>query len=286
VVASIPLPVLGGAGLVLFGSVAAAGIQTLSRVDLTDNRNLIIVAVAVAVGIIPAALPEFYDEFPEAVRIVFESGITAASVAAILLNILFNILGGGRAAVGDQEEYTGVVEENLTVMQANDFDREAFVERFAPLFQGQRWVAEEAYERRPFTSIYDLRHAFSTAVFDAPQERQLELIRSYPALGKGTVGGDLSRLSVRDRSAVGLDRLTPEEEEDYRRMNEAYEGKFSFPLVTAIREHTRDTILEDAESRMRHSREQEIMASLFEVVKIANLRLEDLIEKSLVGAGH
>src|SRR3712207_9547345 len=71
-----------------FGTVAAAGIQTLSKVELTDNRNLIIVAVAIAVGVIPAALPEFYDGFPEAVRIVFESGITAASVAAIALNIL------------------------------------------------------------------------------------------------------------------------------------------------------------------------------------------------------
>jgi len=92
-VASIPLPVLGGAGLVLFGTVAAAGIQTLSRVDLTDNGNLVIVAVSVAFGVIPSAVPEFYDGFPEGVRIVFESGITAASVAAILLNLLFNIWG-------------------------------------------------------------------------------------------------------------------------------------------------------------------------------------------------
>jgi NCS2 family nucleobase:cation symporter-2 len=93
-VASIPLPVLGGAGLVLFGTVAAAGIQTLSRVDLADTRNLVIVAVSVAFGIIPAAVPEFYDKFPEAVRIVFESGITAASVSAILLNLVFNVIGG------------------------------------------------------------------------------------------------------------------------------------------------------------------------------------------------
>jgi uric acid transporter len=92
-VAAIPLPVLGGAGLVLFGTVAAAGIQTLSRVDLTDNGNLVIVAVSVAFGVIPSAVPEFYDGFPEGVRIVFESGITAASVAAILLNLLFNIWG-------------------------------------------------------------------------------------------------------------------------------------------------------------------------------------------------
>ena len=283
VVASIPLPVLGGAGLVLFGSVAAAGIQTLSKVDLADNRNLIIVAVAV--GVIPAAIPEFYDKFPEAVRIVFESGITAASVAAIVLNIFFNLL-GRRRDMGDLVEYTADVEEKLTVMEANDLDREAFVERFAPLFQGARWVAEEAWERRPFANIYDLRHAFQTAVYDAPRERQLELIRSYPDLGKATAAAELPRLSVRDRAGVGLDTLTPEEEEAYRRMNQAYKEKFGFPLISAVREHTKDTILEDAESRMKHSKEQEIFISLTEIAKIGNYRLQDLIEQSLIGAAH
>ena len=137
---------------------------------------------------------------------------------------------------------------------------------------------------RPFTNIHDMRHAFSAAVFDAPQERQLELLRSYPSHGSRAVGGDLSRLSLRDRAAVGLDMLTPDEEEAYRRVNESYTDKFGFPLITALREHTRDTILEDAESRMRHTREQEIMIALGEVVKIARLRLEDLTEGTIAGA--
>ena len=105
-VAAIPLPVLGGAGLVLFGTVAAAGVQTLSRVDLTETRNLIIVAVSVAVGIIPATSPGFYDKFPQAIRLVFESGITAASIAAILLNIAFNVIGGKQEDVSHTTETT------------------------------------------------------------------------------------------------------------------------------------------------------------------------------------
>jgi len=92
-VAAIPLPVLGGAGIVLFGTVAAAGVQTLGKVDLTDNRNLIIVAVSIAFGIIPATFPKFYDQFPTGVQMFFGSGITAASLSAILLNVVFNILG-------------------------------------------------------------------------------------------------------------------------------------------------------------------------------------------------
>lgn len=85
---------------------------------------------------------------------------------------------------------------------------------------------------------------------------------------------------------MGLDRLSPEEREAYRRTNEAYEAKFGFPLVTAVREHTKDTILEDAESRMRHTGDQEVVLSLVEIVKIARVRLEDLMERKLVGAPH
>ncbi len=118
-VASIPLPVLGGAGLVLFGTVAAAGIQTLSRVDLTDNGNLVTVAVSVAFGVIPSAVPEFYDGFPQGVRIVFESGITAASVAAILLNLLFNIWG-----TREGRPVSATAEATAHVTGANEVRRE------------------------------------------------------------------------------------------------------------------------------------------------------------------
>ena len=285
-VASIPLPVLGGAGLVLFGSVAAAGVQTLSRVDLTLNRNLIIVAVAVALGVIPATVPEFYEAFPEAVRLVFDSGITAAAVAAILLNILFNVLGGeAEQDVGDYGENMASVEGSMTVMDANQLGREAFVEEFAPLFQGARWVPEEAYDaEHPFSSIHDLRHAFETVVYDAPEERQTELLRSYTPLGKrATAEGSLSGLSVRERRSIGLTGLSPEEDEAYQQMNEAYEEKFGFPLVTAVREHTKETLLEDAESRLKRNRETEVLISIVEVVKIANYRLQDMVEESFIG---
>jgi xanthine/uracil permease len=93
VVAAIPLPVLGGAGFVLFGTVAATGVRILSRVDFERNANVIIVAASLAVGLIPVAAPDFYSGFPPGVQIVLNSGITAGSIAAIVLNVAFNILG-------------------------------------------------------------------------------------------------------------------------------------------------------------------------------------------------
>ena len=92
-IALVPLPVLGGAGLALFGTVAASGIRTLAKVDFSGNANLVIVAFAIGMGIIPIAVPTFYDEFPDWFTVIFDSGITAAAITAVALNIVFNIIG-------------------------------------------------------------------------------------------------------------------------------------------------------------------------------------------------
>jgi len=99
VVAAVPPPVLGGAGLVMFGSVAASGVRTLATVGFDDNHNLTVVAVSLAVGLLPVGMPLIYAGFPEWFRTVMDSGISAGCVTAIALNLLFNHL-PGRAAAG------------------------------------------------------------------------------------------------------------------------------------------------------------------------------------------
>ncbi len=93
-IATVPLPVLGGAGVVLFGSVAASGIQTLVKAGLEKDNNVVVVAVSLAVGIIPITADGFYHAFPESARIVLDSGISTGCLTAIVLNFLFNHLGG------------------------------------------------------------------------------------------------------------------------------------------------------------------------------------------------
>lgn len=89
VVAAIPTPVLGGAGIVLFGTVAASGIRTLSKVKY-DGMNLVIVAASIAFGCIPIVKTDFYAGFPTWFETIFHSGISSAAIMAVLLNLLFN----------------------------------------------------------------------------------------------------------------------------------------------------------------------------------------------------
>lgn len=126
-VAAVPTAVLGGAGLVLFGTVAASGIRTLAQVDYRNNMNLIIVATSIGFGMIPIAAPGFYQHFPVWFETIFHSGISSAAIMAILLNLLFNHV---RAGNSDQQSVFVAASErtlryrDIAGLNEGDFFRE------------------------------------------------------------------------------------------------------------------------------------------------------------------
>ncbi|MCJ2024332.1 nucleobase:cation symporter-2 family protein [Methylobacterium sp. J-067] len=98
-VEAVPLCVLGGAGLVMFGMVGATGARILGGVDFAGNRNnLFVVAVSVGFGMIPLVAPNFFKEMPHALHPLLESGILLCAVSAVGLNLFFNGLGDAASA--------------------------------------------------------------------------------------------------------------------------------------------------------------------------------------------
>jgi NCS2 family nucleobase:cation symporter-2 len=90
-VAAAPSFVLGGAGLVMFGMVAATGVRILSGVDYAGNHNnLFIVAISVGIGLIPLVAPKFFQAMPSVLAPLLNSGILLASIAAVALNLYYN----------------------------------------------------------------------------------------------------------------------------------------------------------------------------------------------------
>jgi uric acid transporter len=90
-VEALPTAVLGGAGIAMFGMVAATGIRILAAVDFAANRNnLLVVAISLGVGMIPLVAPNFSQWMPEAIHPLVESGILLATFSAVLLNAVFN----------------------------------------------------------------------------------------------------------------------------------------------------------------------------------------------------
>lgn len=87
IINTMPQPVLGGVGIVMFGTVAASGIQTLSSVKLT-NKNLLVIATSIGLGLGVTFRPEILAGLPEGIKMIFSSGISTGTIAALILNLI------------------------------------------------------------------------------------------------------------------------------------------------------------------------------------------------------
>jgi uric acid transporter len=101
-VEAVPVVVLGGAGIVMFGMVAATGARILTGVDFKTNRfNLFVVAISVGFGMIPLVAPNFFRHTPDVLHPLLESGILLAAIVAVILNLFFNGLAKTEAAYAE-----------------------------------------------------------------------------------------------------------------------------------------------------------------------------------------
>jgi OHCU decarboxylase len=160
---------------------------------------------------------------------------------------------------------------------AHTTDREAFVDRYGGVFEHSPWVAEAAWDARPFADAHDLHVKLVAAMRAAPRERKVQLIRAHPDLaGRAAVAGTLTSDSAREQAAAGLDRLTRPQYDELTRLNAAYRERFGFPFVICAREHDAASIIVAAAERLQNEPPVEEDAALREIEKIARLRLEQL----------
>jgi OHCU decarboxylase len=259
----------------MFATVAVVGFQTLSKVDFHDHRNVVIVATSVGLAMYVTAQPDVSKAVPDWAEIIFGSGITLGSLTAILLNIVFHHVGFsyGPAVAGQPGE-------TVRLDQVNQMGREEFVDTFAGLFQGPRWMVEAAWDKRPFTDTHALRRSFQEALFSGSTERQRELIEAYPQLGSDLVADGLSgAASLRDQSTRGLTSLAESDQEALARVTQAYRERFGFPLVISVRDaDSFDRILEQGRERLGNCETQEHAAALIEIAKIAGHRFDDFLQ--------
>jgi urate oxidase/2-oxo-4-hydroxy-4-carboxy-5-ureidoimidazoline decarboxylase len=161
-----------------------------------------------------------------------------------------------------------------SVGELGRLDRDAFVAEVGFAFESSPWVAEAAWDERPFGSLDELHAAMVRAVEGAPEERQLALIRAHPELGTREL---LTPASAAEQAAAGLDRPDGEERVRLERAVAVYRERFGFPFVVCVREHSPASIVASAEERLGHSPDEERVTALAEIAKIAALRLEDQV---------
>jgi 2-oxo-4-hydroxy-4-carboxy-5-ureidoimidazoline decarboxylase len=166
----------------------------------------------------------------------------------------------------------------LTIEALNRMSQAAFVDTLGGVVEHSPWVVERAWQARPFAGLDALHRAMVDAVRRAMPAERIALLRAHPDLaGKAARAGAMTASSHAEQSSAGLDRLTDAEYARFQGLNTAYRERFGFPFIIAVRRHDTASILAAFETRLGHSREQEIDAALEEVFDITRMRLESLL---------
>src|SRR5215470_11475441 len=124
----------------------------------------------------------------------------------------------------------------LTCAALNAMDREAFRAALGGIFEDSPWVAERAWDARPFANLAEVHAAMCAVVRRAPEAERLALLRAHPDLaGRAARARTMSAASIGEQAAAGLDRLDAAEFERFARLNATYRERFGFPFILAVR---------------------------------------------------
>jgi OHCU decarboxylase len=162
----------------------------------------------------------------------------------------------------------------MNLATLNQLSKEAFVAQLGWVFEHSPWVAEKAWEHRPWASLEALHQSMVQVVREAPKEAQLALIRAHPDLGGRA---RMAQASVLEQKGAGLDALTPAEFERIQALNRAYSEKFGFPFILAVRGKSKAEVFKAMEERLPNPPDLEFQTALEEIYKIARFRLAELL---------
>lgn len=169
----------------------------------------------------------------------------------------------------------------MTQPLPRSLDRAAFAATYGHVFEHSPWILEAAWDAglpADADTAQGLHRALCEALAPAPASRKLDLIQAHPDLaGKLAHAGRLTAESTNEQASAGLDRLTDEERATFTRLNDAYQTRFGFPFIIAVKGLTKAEILAAFNRRLNNDRETELATALAQVERIAFLRLQDLL---------
>ena len=161
-------------------------------------------------------------------------------------------------------------------MRPSSLSKAEFLARFGPVYEASPWVAEAVWPQAKGGALDDpdvLAREMRIVVDDAPFEMKLALIRAHPELAGRAKMADAS---VKEQAGAGLDQCSPAEFDAFQRLNAAYNARFGFPFIVAVKGLSRADILAQFEARLANDRQTEFDTAMAQIHRIAGFRLADL----------
>lgn len=167
----------------------------------------------------------------------------------------------------------------MTLAGINAMDRAAFVAALGGVFEHSPWVAERAFDARPFGSVDALHGAMVAAMRTAPRDKQLALVRAHPELaGRAMVRNELTADSTKEQAGAGLTQCTPDEYARLVDLNARYNAKFGFPFILAVKGYDRRGVIAEFARRVERGVDEEFAEALAQIARITRFRLDALVQ--------
>ena len=162
-----------------------------------------------------------------------------------------------------------------TVDKVNNLRKSDFISIFGNVFEKTQWIAEKAYDSKPYKNFEELFSKMMEIFENSKKERHLEIFNAHPDLA---VEKKLTEDSKNEQKNASLNQCTDEEFVEFRKLNNEYKKKFGFPFIIAVKGKNKEEILNNFRQRLINNINLEFKEAKKQVKKIASFRLSEIIK--------
>ena len=163
----------------------------------------------------------------------------------------------------------------IDIKKINSLDKSEFLSIFGNVFEKSKWISEKVFDKKPFKNLESFVSEIIGIYENSDNKTILEILNLHPELA---VEKKLTADSEVEQSKANLKQCTPEEFDEFKKLNIEYKKKFNFPFIIAVKGKNKNEILNYFRERINNSLDEEFLEAKKQVKKIATLRLEEIIK--------
>ena len=163
----------------------------------------------------------------------------------------------------------------IDIKKINSLDKSEFLSIFGNVFEKSKWISEKVFDKKPFKNLESFISEIIGIYENSDNKTVLEILNLHPELA---VEKKLTTDSEVEQSKANLKQCTPEEFDEFKKLNIEYKKKFNFPFIIAVKGKNKNEILNYFRERINNSLDEEFLEAKKQVRKIANFRLEEIIK--------
>lgn len=171
-----------------------------------------------------------------------------------------------------------------TLAELNAMSADDFIAALAPVFENAPWVTEAVAAKRPLATLTALHQAMLSLIGSQSDDALVRFLRGHPRLSPDTLRKGTTAESTAEQTAAGIGALDDAAIAKLTALNAAYDTKFGFPFILAVRCASLPTMLATFERRLAATPEAERAEALKEIEAISWMRLLDRVQPAPTGS--